>query len=174
MSKVIQNDSEKDRVRLRETQIERNPAFNWKSQSKREKVQVSDLQKKRRKMKPGRKRRYDRSVRDKGERGGGGGRGAGRQYVRLCYYSLRVGWRHEKEEEEDEERGGGAADRKRARRLILQFSYITAPPPSLHLHPSLRHQTPHPLVSSLPPSRLPDLSTNETGDSGSFTEIDLE
>lgn len=45
VSKVIENDSEKDGVRLRETQIERNPAFNWKTQSMREKVQVSDLQK---------------------------------------------------------------------------------------------------------------------------------
>lgn len=27
---------------------------------------------------------------------------AGSQYVRVCYYSLRVGWRHEKEEEEEE------------------------------------------------------------------------
>lgn len=41
-----------------------------------------------------------------------------------------VGWRHEKEEEvEEKRRGGVAADRKRARRLIRQFSYITAPPP---------------------------------------------
>lgn len=81
------------------------------------------------------------------ERGGwrSGGGGAGRQYVRLCYYSLRVGWRHEKEEEKRGRGGGGvAADRKRARRLILQFSYITAPPPSLHLHPSLHPSPPLP------------------------------
>lgn len=44
MSKVIESDSEK-RVRLRETQIECNPAFNWKRPSKREKVQVLDLPK---------------------------------------------------------------------------------------------------------------------------------
>lgn len=50
-----------------------------------------------RKTKPGRKSRDDRSVRDK--EGGGG-----RQYVRLCYYSLRAGWRHETEEDEE---GGG-------------------------------------------------------------------
>lgn len=54
-----------------------------------------------------------------------------------------------------------AADRKKARRLILQFSYITAPPPWL-------------LRSARPSNLLPDLSTNETGDSGGFTQIDLE
>lgn len=73
MSKGIENDSEKDRVRLRETQIERNPAFNRERQSKRGKVRVSDLRK-RRKTKPGRTKRYDRSVRD-GVGGGGGGGG---------------------------------------------------------------------------------------------------
>lgn len=33
---------------------------------------------------------------------------AGPQYVSLCYYSLRVGWRHEKQgkEEVEEEEGG--------------------------------------------------------------------
>lgn len=56
---------------------------------------------------------------------------------------------------------GVATDRKKARRLILQFSYITAPPPSL-----LRPPT--------PPTPPPDLSANETGDSGGFTQIDLE
>lgn len=167
MRRVIQNGRKKDRVRLRETQIESNPAFNWKRQSKREKVQVSDLQKKRRKTKSGRKKRYDRSVRDKGERGGEGG---GLLVVSMSgcviiVWGLDGGMRRRKKRRRRD--GGVAADRKRARRLILQFSYITAPPPSLHLHPS-------PLVSSLPPSLLPDLSTNETGDSGSFTEIDLE
>lgn len=39
-----------------------------------------------------------------------------------------VGWRHEMEEGEEGEELGVAADRKRARRLILQFSYITTPP----------------------------------------------
>ena len=71
-------------------------------------VKVSDLRKeKRRKMKRGRKERYDRSIRDKDERGRGGvvEGGGGRQYVRVCYYSLRVGWRHEKQEEEEEEGG---------------------------------------------------------------------
>lgn len=85
------------------------------------------------------------------------GRGGGHRYVRLCYYSLRVGWRHKKKEKSGgggggDERGSGGegdtADRKRARRLILQFSYITAHPPSLHLHPSL-HQFPPSLL--LPP-----------------------
>ena len=53
-----------------------------------------------------------------------------------------------------------ATDRKKARHLILQFSYITAPPPWL-------------LRSARPSNLLPDLSTNESGDS-SFTQIDLE
>lgn len=34
-----------------------------------------------------------------------GRRGAGRQYVSLCYYSLRVGRRHEKEQDKEEEEG---------------------------------------------------------------------
>lgn len=104
-----------------------------------------------------------------------------------------VGWRHEIEEgEREEEEAGVAADRKRARRLILQFSYITAPPsspplsfslflslslsPSHSLHGTGSSSSSYatPLLLSprfVSPFKPPDLSTNETGDSGSFTQI---
>lgn len=63
-----------------ETQMKRNPAFNGgKRPSRSEGVRVSELQKGGEEMNPGRMKRYDRSVRDEGERRGvrGDGRGAG-------------------------------------------------------------------------------------------------
>lgn len=51
------------------TQIKCNPAFNCKRMKKRQEVQVLDLQKGE-KMKPGKMKRCDRSVRDKRRWGG--------------------------------------------------------------------------------------------------------
>ncbi|KAK2901839.1 hypothetical protein Q8A73_011585 [Channa argus] len=86
--------------------------------------------------------------------------------------SLRVGWRHEKEEEEQEvEEEGGCSRQEEGSPsnppIFLHYcSPSFSPPPS--------SPPPAPLFSSLPPSPLPGLSTNETRDSGSFTEIDLK
>jgi len=54
--------------------------------------------------------------------------------------------RRESRGEEGKEEEGDAADRKRARRLILQFSYITAPaPPSYTLPPLPSHPAARPV-----------------------------
>lgn len=126
---------------------------------------------KRRKAKPGRKKGH-RSVRDKVVVVVGGWC---RQYVRLYYYSLRVGWRHEKEGRRGhcsrQEEGSPSNPPIFLHYCSPSFSppLSFSPPPTPTSSPLLSS-----LPSSLPHSLLPDLSTNETGDSGSFAEIDLE
>lgn len=89
----MKSDSEDDDGRI-ETQMKRNPAFNRKkkSTSRSEEVRVSELQKRGEEMNPGRMKRYDRSVRDEGERRGvrGDGGGGGVAAVSMSGYVIIV------------------------------------------------------------------------------------